>query len=55
MAQRTPLTHSEMWDYSSTVAARCLWTRSALYGGFAGEPFTDDSPEFVFVAGKPSR
>jgi ubiquinone/menaquinone biosynthesis C-methylase UbiE len=22
----------------------------ALYGGFAGEPFTDDSPEYVFVA-----
>ena len=21
----------------------------ALYGGFAGEPFTDDSPEYVFV------
>jgi len=22
----------------------------ALYGGFAGEPFTDDSNEYVFVA-----
>jgi hypothetical protein len=22
----------------------------ALYGGFAGEPFTDDSREYVFVA-----
>ena len=22
----------------------------ALYGGFAGEPFTEDSPEYVFVA-----
>ncbi|HEV2374515.1 MAG TPA: class I SAM-dependent methyltransferase [Streptosporangiaceae bacterium] len=27
----------------------------ALYGGFAGEPFTDDSPEYVFVARKPSQ
>jgi SAM-dependent methyltransferase len=26
----------------------------ALYGGFAGEPFTDDSPEYVFVA-RPRR
>src|SRR5215216_1041769 len=24
----------------------------ALYGGFAGEPFTDDSPEYVFIAKK---
>ena len=24
----------------------------ALYGGFAGEPFTDDSHEYVFVAGR---
>jgi len=22
----------------------------ALYSGFAGEPFADDSPEYVFVA-----
>lgn len=26
----------------------------ALYGGFAGEPFTDDSREFVFVARRPA-
>jgi trans-aconitate methyltransferase len=25
----------------------------ALHGGFAGEPFTDDSTEYVFVASKP--
>jgi SAM-dependent methyltransferase len=25
----------------------------ALYGGFAGEPFTSDSREYVFVAGRP--
>jgi SAM-dependent methyltransferase len=25
----------------------------ALYGGFAGEPFTDESREYVFVAGRP--
>jgi hypothetical protein len=25
----------------------------ALYGGFAGEPFTDDSHEYVFVARLP--
>ncbi|HET8626140.1 MAG TPA: methyltransferase domain-containing protein [Thermomicrobiales bacterium] len=25
----------------------------ALYGGFAGEPFTDDSREYVFVARRP--
>lgn len=25
----------------------------ALYGGFAGEPFTDDSTEYVFVARRP--
>ena len=25
---------------------------AALYGGFAGEPFTDDSEEYVFVARK---
>jgi len=25
----------------------------ALYGGFAGEPFGDDSPEYVFVARRP--
>src|SRR6266545_806474 len=25
----------------------------ALYGGFAGEPFDDDSPEYVFVARRP--
>jgi hypothetical protein len=24
-------------------------TVEALYGGFAGEPFGDDSPEYVFV------
>jgi hypothetical protein len=23
---------------------------AALYGGFAGEPFTDESNEYVFVA-----
>jgi hypothetical protein len=23
---------------------------AALYGGFAGEPFTDESTEYVFVA-----
>lgn len=27
----------------------------ALYGGFAGEPFTDDSREYVFLARKPPR
>jgi SAM-dependent methyltransferase len=27
----------------------------ALYGGFAGEPFTDDSREYVFVTRKPTR
>lgn len=27
----------------------------ALYGGFAGEPFTGDSREYVFVTRKPSR
>jgi len=27
----------------------------ALYGGFAGEPFTDDSQEYVFVTRKPGR
>jgi len=27
----------------------------ALYGGFAGEPFTDNSREYVFVARKPPR
>lgn len=27
----------------------------ALYGGFAGEPFTDDSREYVFVTRKPLR
>ena len=26
----------------------------ALYGGFAGEPFTDDSREYVFVTRKPT-
>ena len=26
----------------------------ALHGGFAGEPFTDDSREYVFVARKPA-
>jgi SAM-dependent methyltransferase len=26
-----------------------------LYGGFAGEPFTDDSGEYVFVARRPAR
>ena len=25
----------------------------ALYGGFAGEPFTDDSREYVFVTRRP--
>jgi hypothetical protein len=25
----------------------------ALYGAFAGEPFADDSPEYVFVARRP--
>ena len=25
----------------------------ALYGGFAGEPFTDDSHEYVFIARLP--
>jgi SAM-dependent methyltransferase len=25
---------------------------AALYGGFAGEPFTEDSVEYVFVAGR---
>jgi hypothetical protein len=25
----------------------------ALYGGFAGEPFTEDSREYVFVARAP--
>lgn len=25
----------------------------ALYGGFAGEPFDDDSREYVFVARRP--
>lgn len=25
----------------------------ALYGGFAGEPFVDDSPEYVFVTRRP--
>ncbi len=25
----------------------------ALYGGFAGEPFTDDSAEYVFVTRRP--
>lgn len=25
----------------------------SLHGGFAGEPFTDDSPEYVFVARRP--
>ena len=25
----------------------------ALYGGFAGESFADDSPEYVFVARRP--
>jgi hypothetical protein len=25
----------------------------ALYGGFAGEPFDDDSREYVFVTGRP--
>ena len=25
----------------------------ALYGGFAGEPFGDGSPEYVFVARRP--
>jgi hypothetical protein len=25
----------------------------ALYGGFAGEPFTDDSHEYVFVVRRP--
>jgi SAM-dependent methyltransferase len=27
----------------------------ALYGGFAGEPFTEESREYVFVARKPPR
>ncbi|HEV8167243.1 MAG TPA: class I SAM-dependent methyltransferase [Actinomycetota bacterium] len=27
----------------------------ALYGGFAGEPFADDSPEYVFVARRLAR
>ncbi|WP_232285581.1 hypothetical protein [Saccharomonospora marina] len=27
----------------------------ALYGGFAREPFTDDSREYVFVARRPNR
>ena len=27
----------------------------ALYGGFAGEPFTDDSREYVFVANLDGR
>jgi hypothetical protein len=26
----------------------------ALYGGFAGESFTDDSHEYVFVVRRPS-
>jgi hypothetical protein len=26
----------------------------ALYGGFAREPFTDDSREYVFIARRPS-
>jgi hypothetical protein len=25
----------------------------ALYGGFAGEPFTEDSSEYVFVTRRP--
>ena len=25
----------------------------ALYGGFAGEPFTDDSREYVFITRRP--
>jgi hypothetical protein len=25
----------------------------ALYGGFAGEPFADDSTEYVFIARRP--
>jgi hypothetical protein len=27
---------------------------AALYGGFAGEPFTDESDEYVFVARRPA-
>ncbi|HEX8133524.1 MAG TPA: hypothetical protein VF880_08855 [Actinomycetes bacterium] len=27
----------------------------ALYGGFAGEPFADDSSEYVFVARRRAR
>jgi ubiquinone/menaquinone biosynthesis C-methylase UbiE len=43
-------TRSE-WDGLLEVAG--LETE-ALYGGFAHEPFADDSPEFVYVARKPT-
>ena len=40
----------EVWDGLIDVAGLEV---EALYGGFRGEPFTDESLEFVYVARKP--
>jgi SAM-dependent methyltransferase len=40
----------EVWDGLLDVAGLDV---EALYGGFEGEPFTDESLEFVYVARKP--
>jgi SAM-dependent methyltransferase len=39
------------WDGLLEVAG---FEVEALYGGFAREPFTDESPEYVYVARKPA-
>ena len=48
--------HSSLWwatknEWLGLIDAAGLEV-AALYGGFAGEPFTDDSEEYVFVARK---